>query len=239
MCFHAPSLLRRIPFIDDDLSGHGQSPGTSLALVLAGVRLQTAMTVGAIHLQRRGNSAIGICWPVLFRRASSLDFESAGLVEAGPLLAKIRHRLSLARYNVSDAELMGCVGGRPNRDVNYLRWQRICDSNNECVALVLMTDLIERAKKTDTRLDCDHLTPEGNPIRGQLWPRPRPPTSRAATFESLRQLGVCPRPLRVPRFEPKLPKILPKDHRLDLADITGLYFAKLILRHAKLLWPHP
>lgn len=66
--------------VEDDFRGHRQSPRTPCTLDLTGPGIQTEVPVGAISVQRRSNSTLGIRRSILFHRATALEAESADLI---------------------------------------------------------------------------------------------------------------------------------------------------------------
>ena len=152
--------------IDDYLGGHGQSPGALLALGLAGAGVQAAMATVAIDIEGRGAAAIRVGGPVFDCRAAPLHFESASFVEAGPSYMGEGHFMSLARHNVADTKLMRGVGHWADGNAEGVAFHA-GRGDDEGIAQVLMTDLIEGAEQPDARLDGDHLAMEGDGAAGR------------------------------------------------------------------------
>ena len=117
------------------------------------------MAVGTVHLQRRGDPAAGICWSGLFGWSPTLDAQPTSLVNGGPFLSKVGHRMGIAGHYVSDAELVLRMGGGSNGHAQYFTFL-ISRSNHKRIALVLMIDLVERADQTNASFHRYHFTAE-------------------------------------------------------------------------------
>src|SRR5262249_61033241 len=120
-------------------------PRAPPALGRAGPPVKPPVAARTVNIQWRDNSALRIRRPVLLGWAAALYPNPAGFVEFSPLPFRIRHRLRLARHDVPDLELMPFVGGGPDRNAQRFTARGVRRGQDEGVALVLMTDLVERA----------------------------------------------------------------------------------------------
>jgi hypothetical protein len=117
------------------------------------------MAVDAILFERGGNATVWIGWTSLLFWTPVFNLKTAGPVQGGPFESRVWHWACFSRNHVSDAELMLGMSGGPDRDAHHTQLG-IEASEHQRVALVLMTNLIERSDQPDSGLYGDHLAME-------------------------------------------------------------------------------
>jgi hypothetical protein len=127
------------------------------------------MAVLAIRSERGGNAAVWICWTSLLFWTPAFNLKTAGPVQGGPFQSRVWHWPCFSRDHVSDTELMLGMSGRANRDAHHTQLG-IEASEHQRVALVLMTNLIERSDQPDSGLYGYYLA-RVPPARGQVGMR--------------------------------------------------------------------
>ena len=145
--------LLRVPVIDDHLRRHHRAERAGSARAIVCTRVQAAVPLGAIVLERRRDAAVDIRGAILFGRASPDHPQPADLVQLGPFSTRIGHRDPDTLDKIASSQRELRVRTRPDGHPRS-------EAEHEDVATVGVPNLVERAMETDAWLHSIQDAPE-------------------------------------------------------------------------------